>query len=126
MRPFVTFLCLVLCVATMLAPFERAHAHLGHDADTAEIHDGHQHDFDHDGMAHEEDVDAHVVDLSEAAQHGSNLTSVPWLPLFYVVVVLLLIEPLLRRIYTPARREVRLPSQHPPWPPPLRGPPTSI
>ena len=128
MRPLVTFLCLVLCAATMLAPFARAHAHLGHDVGATELHAGHQHDFDHDGMGHVDDDHGEVVYLSGGVpqQDGGNLSSIPWLPLLYVVAVLRLADPLLRRIYIPLRREARLPSQHPPWPPPLRGPPLSI
>jgi len=118
----------------MMAPFAQSHAHLGHGEEATEIHGGHMHDFDHDGGAHHDELDhegedhSSVVYLSSGApqQDGGGLMSTLWLPLLYVVTVLILIDPLLRRVWRPLRRAVRLPSQYPPWPPPLRGPPVSI
>lgn len=135
MRLFALLLCLLMNVSFLLAPFSHVHAHLGHDDDSALVHGGHSHDFDaHDSADHHADDSLdhhaeHVIDLDSerAGQVASGLTWSPWLPLLYMVGLFFSMAPswavLLPR---PPRSRPVLKSQHPPWPPPLRGPPISI
>jgi hypothetical protein len=127
MRLLVNVLCVFLCAAMMAAPFTHLHAHVGHDQLATEIHSDHEHHFDHVPSGSVEDH-GQVVYLSNGVSQldAGDTSMVPWLPLLYVVAVLLMVEPLLRRVPGPRHRVVRAPSQYPPWPPPLRGPPASI
>ena len=135
MRLFVLLLCLLLNVSFLLAPFSHVHAHLGQLDDSALVHGGHSHDFDaHESADHhaddwqDHDVE-HVIDLDSerAGQIANGLTWSQWLPLLCMVGLLFSMAPsrafLLPR---PPRSRPVLSSQHPPWPPPLRGPPISI
>ena len=128
MRFLVTILCVFLCAAVTTTPFTHLHAHVGHDQQATEVHGGHQHEFDLGTSDHGDHDQDHVVYLSAGASplSSSDVPLVPWLPLLYVVAVLLMVEPLRRQLPSPRYRAARLPSQYPPWPPPLRGPPVSI
>lgn len=133
MRRLVLLLCLLLNISFMLAPFSHMHAHLDQQHDSALVHDGHSHDFDaHEAADHDEDhvIDhSHVVDLDgdRAGQVASMLAWAQWLPLLCMAGLLLPLAPS-SIVLLPRRRRDRLlfGSQHPPWPPPLRGPPLSI
>lgn len=125
-------LCLLLNASSPLVQFGQAHAHLGHADGQALVHDGHSHDFDvHRSLG--DHADAHtenVVDLSAGQQTGqtANLpTWTQWLPLLCAVGLLVSLVST-RGLLLPRapRSQPPLPSQHPPWPPPLRGPPLSI
>lgn len=127
MRLNAVILCAFLYVVTMVMPSTHLHAHLGHDQRV--IHDGHEHHVDH-LAGNSDDAQTPVVYLSEGISQldgSGDLPMVPWLPLLYVAAVLLMVVPRLRRLPGPrCRREIRVPSQYPPRPPPLRGPPLSI
>jgi hypothetical protein len=127
MRLLSTILCVFLCVATMVTPFTHWHAHVDHDQHATEVHDGHQHDFE-DAADDSADGAGHVVYLSNGISQltGGDVPLLPWLVLLCMVAVLLRLEPLIRRIAGPVCRDILVPSQHPPWPPPPRGPPLSI
>jgi hypothetical protein len=124
MRSLVTLLCLLLCATVLTVPFARQHAHLGHAEATTQVHGGHSHELDH--ADHHESP---VVYLTESdSQHNGSayLDPAQWLLLFCVVAVLLAHSVVLRRIDWQFAKNLRLPSQYPPWPPPLRGPPLSL
>jgi hypothetical protein len=117
-------MCLLLCATVFTVPFARQHAHLGHAEATTQIHGGHSHELD--------PTDHHqspVVYLAESdSQHSGSayLDPAQRLLLLCVVAVLLTRTAAFRHIHWRYAKNLRLPSQYPPWPPPLRGPPLSV
>jgi hypothetical protein len=139
-------LCLLLNASVLLTPFNTTHAHVGHDQQSAEVHDGHRHGFarghEH-GVEHahddgfEEEIagggsasgEVQVIELDAAVANQSSLTSiawVQWLPLACVIAVLAIGMQFCLVILRPPKSSPRSRSHHAYLRPPLRGPPLSI
>lgn len=126
MRRLRVIVCLVYCISFMLMPANMLHAHVTADQhDHSHVHGGHSHELANaDGDIHEHE--GHVVELKTAPDHTSNTLWWSWLALPLVLVFVGLCCARLSFISRERRRNVRVPKQFPPWPPPLRGPPLSI
>lgn len=135
MRCVTILVCLLLNVSFLLVPFSHVHAHLDHLDDSALVHGGHSHDFDDYDSAHHHADDSlkhdaeRVIDLDgdRPGQAANALSWSKWLPLLCTVGLFFSVA--LTRVFLlprPPRNRPVLSSQHPPWPPPLRGPPLSI
>jgi hypothetical protein len=110
----------------MLMPSSMLHAHVtAEQHDHSHVHGGHSHGID---KAHVDvhENESHVVELNTAPEHGSNTLLWSWLALPLVFTFIGLCTACLGFVSREKRREIRVPKQFPPWPPPLRGPPLSI
>lgn len=122
MRALLSVLLILSCFSVVTAPLNRLHAHVDAEHEHTHVHGGHVHDgADHHGVVDEGQVI--YLDAKDLQQAAKNLAWATWLPLCVVSLILLLV-PVARLPWSP-RRQVRVASQYPPWPPPLRGPPLS-
>ena len=110
-----------LNVSLILAPFSTLHAHIS-EADQAQVHGGHSHDFDPD---HDGDGIDHVFDLKSALAHQAptvpNWTD--WVPLLLALTLAWICAPLLLSILRPPPQDTEPIPRRTFWHPPLRGPP---
>lgn len=126
MRPFRAIVCLVYCLSFVLTPVGMLHAHVAADQHAhSHVHGGPNHELaGADGDTHEHE--GHVVELKTAPDHSPSTPWWSWLAMPLVLVMIGLCSACLSLVSRERRRDVRVPKQFPPWPPPLRGPPLSI